>query len=141
MERPGSRSIAILMLITGVGTAVYWLLVALGLLGEPTALEWVRKFPYTSPVADVVMMVACVAYYASWRKGDPIGLIWGIAGATTMVYAALIAFSFLVAHWPTEFTAGHAVEVVVPGYLLVGGTIYFLSIGGAWKQRLRSWAP
>lgn len=138
MERRGSRAVAVLMLINGVGVAVYWLLVALGLFGEPNVLAWVRKFPYTSPIADMLMMAGCIAYYVSWRKGDLAGFTWGIAGATTMVYVALLAFNFLVAHWPGEFTLGHAVELVVPGYLLVAGTLYFLSIHRALKQHLGS---
>ena len=112
------------MLLTGVGTAVYWLLVGAGLFGEPNVLAWMRKFPYTSPVADVFMVAACVAYYASWRRDDPASVVWGAAAGATMVYAALIAFGFLLAHWPSRLTAGHVVELVVPGYLLVAGAMY-----------------
>jgi hypothetical protein len=118
------RTLALLVLATGVGTAVYWLLVALGAFGEPGVLAWMRRFPYTSPVSDVFLTATCVAHFVAFRRGDPSSGVWGAAAAASMVYAALIAFGYLLAHPPSGLSAGHVVELLVPAYLLAFGALY-----------------
>lgn len=127
MTKRRGRTLALLVLSTGVGTAVYWLLASQGLFGEPNLLAWMRKFPYTSPVADAFMVAACVAHCVAWRRGDPASVVWGAAAGATMVYAALIAFGFLLAQ-PAELTLGHGVELAVPAYLLVAGATYLRAL-------------
>lgn len=128
MTKRRGRTLALLVLSTGVGTAVYWLLAAQGLFGEPNLLAWMRKFPYTSPIADAFLVAACVAYCVSWRRGEPASVVWGAAAGASMVYASLIAFGFLLAQRPAELTAGHVVELAVPGYLLVAGATYLRAL-------------
>ncbi len=118
------RTLALLVLSTGAGTAVYWLLVALGQFGEAGVVAWMRRFPYTSPVSDVFMTVACVAHFVTFRRRDPASAVWGAAAAASMIYAALIAFGYLLAHRPSALTAGQVVELLVPAYLLVFGALY-----------------
>ena len=43
MTKRRGRTLAVLVLLTGVGTGAYWLLVALGLFGEPNVLAWMRS--------------------------------------------------------------------------------------------------
>ena len=120
--------IPILFLFTGLATLGYWIFVALGLFGTANIYEWLQRFPYVSPIADIWLSATGVIYYILWKRKSQNCFIWGIASASSMIFVGLTAFTYRMMNLNSLYGLPEIIETISPAYLFGFGVIAFWTL-------------
>ena len=146
-KRPTSVAvIAVLMLLTAVGTLLFWATFFADLEAQRTGVLASRSdawfaWEMSFPLADGWMaLTAILGAVGLWRM-RPLGLLFGLVCGGSMVFLGLMDVLFFLQnglYWP--LTGEVAVELFVHAWTVVFG---LSTIAITWRHRavLRPWAP
>ncbi len=139
MKRPPVlTAVAVLMLLTAVGTLLFWITFFADLEAQRSGTLATRSdawfaWELSFPLADVWMAMTAIAGAIGLWRTRPAGLLFGLVSAGAMVFLGLMDVLFFVENGLyLPLTGEVAVELFIHAWTVAFGLFI---IGSVWKHR------